>query len=420
MDIRIYPQNLGGTLQAIPSKSHSHRLLIAAALSNQPTEIRLAEICEDVARTVSALRRLGMGWEERGNGCYRITPLKTLNSHAEIDCGSSGTTLRLLLPIVTALGGKNTVFYGSEQLQKRPIGDFIAALNRQGAAIEGEALPVTVTGSLKAGDFQISGNVSSQYISGLLYALPLLAEDSTVTLTAPLESAPYVDLTVETLKQFRIEIKKEPRGFFCKGNQSHRTPEALLPEGDWSNAAFWLAAGALGGEITLTGLNPDSKQGDKAITELLKAAGTKGTVTPTAVTAAAAALAPFTVNASRIPDLVPILAVLACAAPGTSEIRGASRLRLKESDRLQTVADNLTALGAEIEITADGLKIHGGKPLKGGTVSACGDHRLAMCLTVAAGICKAPVVLTGAEAVAKSYPSFYSDFKKLGGRFDVL
>ena len=330
---------------------------------------------------------------------YRDFSLHRFAANDPLDCGESGSTLRFLLPVCAAKPHDleaPIVLTGSGRLPSRPNGPLLEALRSHGAQIHGDFLPLTVDGGLFAGDYELLGNVSSQYFSGLLFALPLLEGDSTLRYTSPLESRPYVDLTLSVLRQFGICIDEMENGWRVPGGQRYASPGTAEAEGDWSAAAFWLGANMLGNAVTVEGLNDHSCQGDQAIETLLSRVGGE-------------------INVTDTPDLMPILSAVAAAIPGkVTRITGAARLRLKESDRLAAMAKTIQALGGQAEELPDGLIIHGTK-LKGGTVDGMNDHRVVMSAAIAATACQEPVTILGAEAVNKSYPDFWNDFEALGG-----
>ena len=402
MNVTISPFPIGGTVAVPPSKSHVHRLLIAAALcEKQETAIHCIGENEDIAATVRCLSALSadINREDQGFHVYKDFSLHRFAVNDQLDCGESGSTLRFLLPLC-ALKPHDMeapiVLTGSGRLPSRPNGPLLEALRSHGAQIHGDFLPLTVDGGLFAGNYELPGNVSSQYFSGLLFALPLLDGDSTLTYTSPLESRPYVDLTLSVLRQFGIRVEKTENGWKVPGRQRYISPGAARAEGDWSAAAFWLGANRLGNAVTVEGLNSASCQGDKAIEALLSQIGGEIDVTDT-------------------PDLMPILSAVAAAIPGkVTRITGAARLRLKESDRLAAMAKTIQSLGGQAEELPDGLIIHGTK-LKGGTVDGMNDHRVVMSAAIAATACREPVTILGAEAVEKSYPHFWKDFEALGG-----
>ncbi len=405
MNVTVYPDPIGGRVSVPPSKSHVHRLLIAAALcGEQETAVRCMGDNEDIAATVRCLSALRTDVFREGDWfrVRRDLPLHCFQPRSALDCGESGSTLRFLLPLCAVKpwghpGQYAIALTGSGRLPTRPNRPLLAALRSHGAQIQGDFLPLTVYGGLQAGDYALPGSVSSQFFSGFLFALPLLTGDSTLRYTSPLESMPYVDLTLSVLRQFGIKIEEMENGWRIPGNQRYVSPGNVEAEGDWSAAAFWLGANSLGNAVTAEGLNPASCQGDKAIKTLLTQIGGEIDVTDT-------------------PDVMPILSAVAAAMPGkVTRITGAARLRLKESDRLAAMAQAIRALGGRVEERADGLIVHGTE-LKGGTVDGQRDHRVVMSAAIAATACQGPVTILGAEAVNKSYPGFWRDFEALGGR----
>lgn len=390
----------------------AHRALICAALSDRETTLELPCGGEDLDATARCLQAMGAG-VGRTEDIVTVSPIAGTVEKAVLDCGESGSTLRFLLPVAAAQL-REAVFAGRGRLPERPIAELSAALRQNGARISGERLPLTVSGGLRAGCFEIDGNVSSQYVSGLLMALPLLDGDSRIFLKSPLCSAPYVRLTIAMLAEFGIELEENSAGYFVRGGQRYRSPRALRIEGDWSAAAFFLAAGALGGEVGVKGLRHDSAQGDQAIVDLLRRFGAGVRVEGDTVYAAEAPLHACRVDVSDIPDLLPVLAVLAAQAEGTSEFVHAAHLRGKESDRLASTAAMICALGGRALAQPDGLEITGGG-LSGGTVESFGDHRIVMAAAVAASLCAGRTAICGAQTAAKSYPGFFRDFAALGG-----
>ena len=343
MDIKIIPKNLKGRLNATPSKSHAHRVLIANALAEGNANIIMDSSSKDIETTRNCLARLS-------------------DPHPIFDCHESGSTLRFLLPVSMVLKNKAT-FVGEGRLPQRPISPLKEEMIAHGCRFsrQGANEICTVSGSLEGGTFLIPGNVSSQYITGLLFALPLLDEGGTIELTSPLESKGYVDLTIKVLKDYGIKINETENGYEVPGEQIYRAPEKISIEGDWSNMAFWMAADKIGSEIEISGLDESSVQGDKAIRNILE------NLTDNNV-----------IDAGPIPDLVPILAVTASVSQGTTLITNAAKLRLKESDRLRTTYDGLSALGANIIELPAGLQITGQDKLKGGECNGSGDHRIVM------------------------------------------
>jgi len=400
MNVTVFPGWLQGRVTAPPSKSHVHRLLIAAALCEGETVLRCPGENADIVATLRCLRALGANIIRREDGFSVSGPLSRA-PQAPLDCGESGSTLRFLLPLCAArASGASVTLTGQGRLPSRPNGPLLTALRAHGAKIEGDFLPLTVEGGLAPGGFALPGSVSSQFFTGLLFALPLLRDDSTLTYTSPLESMPYVDLTLSVLRQFGIRIKAMENGWRVPGNQAYCSPGRAEAEGDWSAAAFFLGANALGSAVAADGLSAASCQGDRAMEELLAKTGGEICVTDT-------------------PDLMPILSAVAAASPGKeTRITGGARLRLKESDRIAAMADAIRALGGDAQETPDGLMIRGER-LRGGTVDGRGDHRVVMAAAIAATACAGPVTILGAEAVEKSYPDFWKDFEALGGNTHV-
>lgn len=418
MEISVTPQSIGGTLTMIASKSQAHRLLIAAALSGEAVGITCNASSEDIDATARCLVALG-GKIDRTKDGFLVSPIMPGEAF-EADCGESGSTLRFLLPVIGALG-KEVRLKLSGRLPQRPLSPLWEALIAHGMSLQREGEDVIVcSGKLRGGKFTMPGNISSQFVSGLLFALPLLGEDSTLTLTGNVESARYIAMTEEAIRAFGIEFTYKDQTYTILGNQKYiyKKDKTLRVEGDWSNAAFWLSAGALGKKVTLSGLKPDSLQGDKEICRILEKFGAKIESEGETVRALPGVLSGISIDAAQIPDLVPILAVVAAGAKGRTRIRGAERLRIKESDRLKTVCAMLEALGGDIEETEDGLIIEGGKPLLGGRVDSAGDHRIAMSAAIASILAANTVVIVGAEAVGKSYPDFWEHFEKLGGKIE--
>ena len=417
MIARISPAPLGGTVSAIASKSDAHRLLILAALSRGETKLLMEQRSEDIDATISCLRALGATIEILPDGVY-VRGIERVNENPLLDCGESGSTFRFMLPVACALS-ERVRFTGSGRLPERPIGELMRVMQAHGVAFSAERLPFETTGRLTGGDFSLPGNVSSQYLTGLLLALPSLDEDSTISLTTRLESAAYVDITLHALRRFGVQVRAENGVYAVSGGQTIQSPGALRVDGDWSNAAFFLAAGALGNPVTMTGLNLESPQGDKAIVTALRTFGAQVEATADEVTVSPAQLAGCTIDVGETPDLLPILAVLGASAAGETRLVNAARLRLKESDRLASVSAMLRALGGTVEELPDALVITGGT-FVGGTVDSCRDHRIAMSAAIASIRCMSEVTILGADAVNKSYPAFYQDFNHLGGHADVV
>lgn len=420
MNIIIKGTGLSGTVDAIASKSQAHRLLICSALSHAPVELICGESSADIEATVRCLNGLGAGITKTEMG-FHITPISAAPRSASLDCGESGSTLRFMLPIACSLG-VDAAFYSSGRLPQRPLSPLYEELKAHGCSLSDQGtVPLRCSGQLLHGIYTISGSVSSQFISGLLFALPLLSGDSVLEITGQIESRPYIDLTLSALSKFQINIQEEENRFLIDGNRKYLSPGKAVVEGDWSNAAFWLCAGAISDRpVTCTGLNQDSPQGDRAILELLKALGANVEICEDSVTVWGGSLTGMEIDARQIPDLVPVLAAVASVSKGKTLIKNAGRLRFKESDRLKAVEETLKTLGADIRQVEEGLIISGKERLNGGRISSFGDHRIAMSGAIIAGRCSEPVIITGAGAVNKSYPAFYGDYISLGGSVNTL
>ncbi len=409
MDIKIIPSPISGSIEAISSKSFAHRALICACLSRGESRIKINTTSDDIEATVSCLRSLG-AVIEKNNSVYTVRPSGFTCENAEIDCHESGSTLRFLIPVICAAGVK-TVINASGRLPERPLSPLKEELIRMGAIIS-DKFPLTVLGRISSGEYTLRGDVSSQFVTGLLMALSFLGGGK-INLLPPVESRPYIDMTVQVLRQFGADIKEENNTFYI--NKSPLKGCDFNTEGDWSNAAFPLCMGA-----HVTGLDPDSIQGDKAIIDVLKKMGAEIIEENGNFKADVLSLHGCEIDASDIPDAVPIIAAVAATAEGKTVIYNAGRLRLKESDRIESVCKMLRSLGADITETDDGMVINGRKTLVGGEVDSFNDHRIAMAATVAAVKCENPVIIRNADAVNKSYPEFFNDFNKLGGKANVL
>ncbi len=397
-----------GTVWVPPSKSYSHRALLAGALTGGCRIDRLVW-SQDTLATLNGISALG-GQFIRETAAVVFDGAINGGMLSEIDCGESGSTLRFLIPIAAALRDR-TVFVGHGRLLERPLAPYEQALGAQLTFTRGDGR-LTVEGRLTAGDFSMPGDVSSQFITGLLYALPLLEGDSTLTLTTPLQSQSYVDLTLDVLATFGIAIQNENyRRFTVRGNQTYR-PVDYTVEGDFSGAAFFLVAGALGCDVECCGLNEHSRQGDRAILDFLRQAGATVSHGPNGgLTVTAAQLRGITVDVGDCPDLVPPLGALLTFCEGESRIVNAARLRIKESDRLASVTAELKRLGADIEEFDDYLVFRGVSHLHGGDCHAWNDHRIAMMVAIAALRADGTVTVDDPTCVSKSYPQFWEDYQ---------
>lgn len=420
MNVTITPRKLNGTIDAIPSKSHAHRVLIAQKLAQlqgqrKTDSLVIPTFSDDIAATKNCLVQLD-------------------KQMPYLDCKESGSTLRFMLPVAMALKNE-AVFIGSGKLPYRPISPLKEEMEAHGCSfrmgnteqkISDKYKEIcTITGRLQPGEYSLAGNVSSQFITGLLFALPLLDGDSVLRLTTKLESAGYVDLTLDVLRAFGIDVKRSltDEGFEVyeiAGNQKYIEPDGLAVEGDWSNASFWLVCGALGGSVTVRGLNLESSQRDKEILNVLRQMGAEISINGLCdiTVSCPAGLKGCEVSVAQTPDMVPVLAAAMALADGSSLITNAERLKIKESDRLRTVYDFLSKLDADITYAGEGLSLTGKPALCGGEISSHNDHRIAMAAAVASCGCKGAVTITGAEAVRKSYPDFFKDFAALGGKVE--
>jgi 3-phosphoshikimate 1-carboxyvinyltransferase len=394
MDITIHPSPLRGTVTAIPSKSQAHRLLICAAFADAPTTLLCPETNRDIEATADCLRSLGAEILRTEQG-YLIHPISNIPESATLHCSESGSTLRFLLPIVGALGVDGT-FRMEGRLPQRPLSPLWEEMERMGCQL---SRPTENTlrcqGKLHSGNYRIRGDVSSQFITGLLLALSRVSGSSTVEVLGTLESKPYVDMTLQAMKIFEVDCKN----FQICGSQTFHSPGTVIVEGDWSNAAFFLAAGALGSQIQMLGLDLKSAQGDKAVFHLLSDLEQQTTI-----------------SAKDIPDLIPILSVIAAAKRG-AVFTDIARLRLKESDRIASTIAMLKALGGKAEATDNTLTVYP-SDFTGGMVDPMNDHRIAMSAAIAAIVCKEDVTIRNAECVSKSYPKFFEEYRRLGGNYE--
>lgn len=413
MDIKFIPKSLNGRVDLPTSKSYAHRMLITAAFSRTESALLGDFSSDDLTATMRVLTAFGAKFQGVEGGVKIIPAVKV--ERAVADCGESGSTLRFSVPIAAALGIETT-FVGAKRLGERPMQELLNCLAEHGINVAGEGLPLTISGKLSAGDYTIDGSRSSQYVTGLLLALPLLNGDSTLTVCGEASKA-YIDITLDVLKDSGAQITKQGDTFFIRGG-GYSVAGEKKAEGDWSNAAFWMVAGLLGNQISIGNLNPDSRQGDMRVFELLKQAGGNIRWENGRLIAKPSKLHAITFDADDIPDAVPAMSVALAAANGTSVITGVKRLRIKESDRLFAVIDMLTRLGVSATYIAedDALKIEGVSHFAGGTLCSYNDHRLVMAGAVAAVRAKSPISITGAEAVKKSYPAFFADYESLGGK----
>lgn len=425
---RIKPALLNGTINAIESKAHAHRVIVASALADKPTVIHLNELSEDIEATIRCIEALGASVKAQ-DGILTVTPIK-IKDGGVLDCGECATTLRHLLPVAGVLGEKVT-FDGTEGLQNRPMLSLHCEMEKNGCdfSTDGE-FPMGLSGKLESGSYSIMGDVGAQSVSGLIMALPLCDGKSKITINGALKSKPYIDLTISVLKKFGIVIKEDfpteddedkPMRYIVEGNQKYVSPGEISVEGDWSSAALWLCAGAIGGEVTVKGLQGDSAQGEKVITEILENMGAEIEINGESVTARKGKyLCGLSIDAVNCPDLVPVLCTVAANANSLTEIYGAARLRLREVDRLEAITTNFEKLTVAAVQTDEGIIVWGNDVIRGGAVDSFGDHRIATAMALTSINATGEILLQHAEAVSKSYPKFFEHFNSLGGKVDVI
>ncbi|MCQ2519593.1 MAG: 3-phosphoshikimate 1-carboxyvinyltransferase [Lachnospiraceae bacterium] len=427
MEYTINPGIRSGKVRIPSSKSYAHRLLICSALSGEKTDIDCYGISKDITATADCMRALGADISIGDNNIIAVNPIAACENSSlqegdgsdfdkelkHLYCGESGSTLRFLIPVVGALG-VNGVFHMEGRLSTRPLDDLLNELEKHGMSFNKEGDLLYCSGQLTAGAYSIPGNISSQYISGLLFALPILMGDSTLEVTNTIESKAYIEMTEDIIMSMEVSLVKEGNNYKIPGNQKYKAPDYSLVESDWSNAAFFLCMGAMSKEgISMNAMNLSSKQGDKKIIEILKGFGANVIIDGDVITVKADKLMGQTIDASEIPDLVPTISALASVAQGTTNIVNAARLRFKESDRLNSTANMINNIGGRVTETEDGLIIEGVQSLKGGTVDSVNDHRIAMASAVAACGSKGNVKVLDSGCIAKSYPNFWIDLESL-------
>ncbi len=396
MNVSLAKSNASGEIDAICSKSYAHRICICDFLAGN--EIRSefnGFTSKDILATANCLRALKEGKNE-------------------LDCNESGSTLRFMLPLCASLGGEYKL-YGSERLLDRPNDELFKALEENGVKAQQNKECISLKGKLNSGKFEIRGDISSQYVSGLLMALGILDGDSEIVLTTPLSSKAYVDITIEVLKEYGVKIEPTLDGYLVKGSQKFNG--SLYPEGDWSNMSAFLVLGAINGQVSVKGLKLDSTQGDRKIIDILKKAGAEVEENQNRILVRKSSLVGFTMDADNCPDLVPICAVLGAVAKGKTIINGVQRLRLKESDRILSTMQMLKSFNINSESDGKSMVIYGGE-IKGGKIDAFNDHRIVMAGTVLSSVADGESEIIGTEAVHKSYPTFFTDYAKLGGKIN--
>lgn len=397
--VKIQNSILSGEVTLPPSKSAAHRALICSFLAGGGNVSPIID-SKDMEATLSVIEGLK-------------------NENIVLNCIESGSTVRFMIPVAASLGKKVT-FIGEGSLLSRPLNEYINLLPKHGVDVKSEGgLPLTISGKLENGSYEIAGNISSQYVTGLLLALANLEGDSAVILTTPLQSKPYVDMTVKIMNDFGVNIRETDFGYLIKGSQKFKKLDYTI-EGDWSHAAFFLAAGAIGGCVTLKGLDINSSQGDKEIIDIIKKFGGNIKIKNNDIICQKGNLKGTVINVENIPDMVPALAVLAAFSNGKTIIEGAERLRFKESDRIKSVIYNLMAIGADVTETDDGMIIEGGKKLHSAELKGFNDHRIVMAFSVAALFLDGETTIDDALSINKSYPQFFEDYNKLGGKANVI
>lgn len=418
--IKIFPCKLNGTISVPPSKSAAHRAIICASLAKGKSVIEPVEQSDDIKATIECMTALGADISVDGK-TLTVDGTNTFKASSSVlNCRESGSTLRFLVPVAAA-GSVSAEFVGRGRLPQRPIGIYLDCLPQKGVrCISSGGLPLKISGRLKSGTYKIPGNISSQFITGLLLSLPLLDGDSEIVLTSPAQSVGYINMTLDIMKKFGVNVETAPDGWKIKGGQSYAAGNFAV-EGDWSQAAFFMTAAAIDGKITIDNLNLESRQGDRECMDIYSKFGADIAVNKDgSITISRGELHGIEINALNIPDMVPALAVTAAFAKGTTVIKGAARLRLKESDRLAAMCDGLSRLGADIKETDDGLIINGADFLHGGTVNGYNDHRVVMSLAAASAGCNGEIIISDMESINKSYPSYFKDFEMLGGKTDVI
>lgn len=409
----IAPGALRGHIAAIPSKSQAHRLMICAALADGATQLQCGALSEDIERTADCLRAMGAGIQRATEGF--VISAGQPSQAPILPCGESGATFRFLLPVACALG-LNASFQLSGRLPDRPMVPLYQALEAGGCRMEGVgSRQVRALGKLRGGHFTLPGHISSQFVSGLMLAAPLTGQACTIELSSSLESRSYVDMTMAAMQAFGIRLGWQGDSLVIPGGQRYHSPGGLRVEGDWSNAALWLCAGvAGGGSLSIHGLAPQSAQGDRAVVAMLRLFGASVSLDGEGCHVVPAPCHAVAIDISDTPDLAPALALVAAAAPGQSRLFPIARLRMKESDRAESICATLNALGGDARIADDSLLIQGGQPLRGGEADGHNDHRIVMMAALAAVMAREDVQISGAQAVNKSYPGFFEDMRALG------
>lgn len=420
MNTKVTLKSIGGSVTAIPSKSDVHRALICAALADRESRVNFACSSQDIDATISCLKALSAKIKTDDYGAS-VVPIKEVKRHSMLDCGESGSTIRFMLPVAAALGAQ-AEFTGHGRLSQRPLEPLAEVMKKNGCEFsELGKFPLKVDGELCGSCYEIRGDVSSQYITGLLLSLPIFGRGGKITVIPPIESEKYIDMTVDTMRKYGVDIKKDGNVFFVPSESFYKVQgDVYSSDGDWSNAAFFLCAAAINGSVRYERIYKNSLQGDKKIVSLLKEFGANVTWGDDFVQVSSSCLKGIDIDASQIPDLVPVLAVTAAFAQGKTKIYNAARLRIKESDRLAAITQSLQNIGAQVKELPDALEIIGCPGAKySGTVDSFNDHRIVMSMAVASSN-GGDITVKDAQAINKSYPLFFDDFKLLGGKCYVL
>lgn len=418
MNIICHKSKLKGKIEMPASKSVAHRILIAAALANEPTIVCGKFENNDTLATMQMLEKLGAKFQKLEENKTKIFPIVNVqNNKMELDANESGSTLRFMLPVASMLGA-NCKFVGSKRLGERSIDTMLLALTKNGIKTIGKSLPVELCGKLQSGKFEIDSSLSSQFATGLLFALPLLDGDSEIVIESEMVSKNYIELTLDILKKFSIDIQKTNIGFFVKGNQTYVSPKQIAVEGDWSSASFFAVAGAINGDIELLNMNMNSLQSDKVVIDFLEKMGACVTKQQNFVHISKSKLCAIDIDAKNCPDLIPVLSLALAHANGKSSVANVERLRAKECDRLQAILDIMKKAGINCWYGDGLLNIEGGNP-QGFQAKAQNDHRIAMTLAIMSTITNQDITILGADCVDKSYPNFYEDYKSLGGDYEI-
>lgn len=419
MNVLIQPKALKGAVNIPPSKSQSHRMIIAASLAKGKSVISNIAYSEDVVATIGAMEKLGVKFIKNTHqlivsGVGRVT----ISDDNFVECNESGSTLRFLIPIFS-LSKEKIVFTGKRSLFKRPMSVYDDLFKKLNLGFQQNEDSIIITGSLSSGTFEIPGNISSQFISGLLFALPLLRGDSKIKIIGPIESKQYIDMTIDTLSQFQIHIVEKENEYFIKGNQCYHPTNCTI-EGDYSQMAFYAVLGTINGDILCKNIPYDSKQPDRKIVDYILSMGGNAIQTEGGILFKKSSTVGRTIDVSQSPDIAPILAILAGLSVGETSIINAGRLKMKESNRLLSTTETLKQLGVPVVMGEDFMTITGVSSFLGGTFESYNDHRIVMSIAVAASRASHSVIIKNAEAINKSYPNFFEDLEKLGANITYI